>query len=65
MSLYATCDRLLVMRITADKLHAQVVYDGEGAPVWDAARPMQKNGQRSVSIHRLRGLSAMKKEAVP
>jgi hypothetical protein len=63
VSMYATCDRLLVMRITSDKLHAEVVYDGDGAPVWQAAGAMQKNGQRPISISKLRMMSNIPSES--
>jgi hypothetical protein len=59
VSLYATCDRLLVLRITSDRQHAELIYDGDGAPVWDAAGRMQKNGQRAIRLSRLRALAAM------
>jgi hypothetical protein len=53
VSLYATCDRLLVLRIVNPQ-EAEIVFDGLGAGVWDACGPMQKNGQRSVAISKLR-----------
>lgn len=46
--LYATCDRLVVLRVVSPQ-EAGIVYDGPGAPVWDAAGAMQKNGQRPIS----------------
>ncbi len=36
--------------------HAIEVYNGPGAPVWEAAGAMQKNGQRPISLSRLRGI---------
>jgi hypothetical protein len=56
-ALRATCDRLLVMRIMSDRMHAEVIYNGDGAPVWQAAGPMRKNGQRSISVKKLREMS--------
>ncbi len=56
-ALQATCDRLLVMRIMSDRMHAEVIYNGDGAPVWQAAGPMRKNGQRSISVKKLRKMS--------
>ncbi|MBW6396391.1 hypothetical protein KPL78_00965 [Roseomonas sp. HJA6] len=62
IAMYDTCDRLLVLRITADKRHAEVIYDGDGAPVWGACRPMQKNGQRTISVARLRAMALVAAE---
>jgi len=56
VALYASCDRLIVMRIVSPE-EAEVIYDGDGDPVWTAARKPQKNGQRQVSISTLRKLS--------
>ncbi|WP_283179035.1 hypothetical protein [Gemmobacter sp. 24YEA27] len=55
VSLYATCDRLVVLKVISPE-EAEVVYDGPGAPAWDAAGAMQKNGQRPISLARLRGI---------
>jgi hypothetical protein len=63
VSMYGTCDRLLVLRITSDKRHAEIVYDGDGAPVWQAAGPMRKNGQRSISVKKLRKMSETSPDA--
>jgi predicted enzyme related to lactoylglutathione lyase len=46
---------LLVLRLTREG-EAIEVYNGPGAPVWQAAGAMQRNGQRSVSLSRLRAL---------
>jgi hypothetical protein len=55
ISMYATCDRLIVLRICSPEW-AEVVYDGDGGPVWDAAGKVQKNGQRTISFSTLRKL---------
>ena len=52
ISLRHDCDRLLVMRILNSD-YAEVVYYGEGEPIWNAAGKMQTNGQRSISIYRI------------
>ncbi|WP_407664078.1 DUF6998 domain-containing protein [Microvirga alba] len=57
VSLYYTCERLIVLRMVSTA-EAEVVYDGPGEPVWNACGPMQKNGQRPISITKLRSLSA-------
>jgi hypothetical protein len=57
VALRATCDRLLVMRVF-DVGFAEVVYDGDGAPAWEAAGAMQKNGQRPIRLGKLRQIGA-------
>ena len=57
VSLYATCDRLVVLRIF-DSEFAEIVYDGDGEPAWDAAGKRQKNGQRAISLSNLRAIDA-------
>jgi hypothetical protein len=57
VSLYADCEMLLVLRI-ASLTTAELVYYGEGGVVWDACGPMQKNGQRTVPLSRLRRIAA-------
>jgi len=56
ISLYGDCDRLVVLRITSPEF-AEIVYDGDGAPAWQAAGAMGKNGQRPISLKRLRALA--------
>lgn len=55
ISMYADCDRLIVLRIASPEW-AEVIYDGDGAPVWQAAGKLQKNGQRTVRLSTLRRL---------
>ena len=57
VSLYATCDRLVVLRVVTPE-EAEVVYDGPGAPAWQACSPVQKNGQRRVRLSTLKRLSS-------
>jgi hypothetical protein len=47
---------MLVMRIV-DPTSAELVYDGPGEPVWTACGKMQKNGQRNISLAKLRSLT--------
>ena len=56
IGLRASCERLLVMRIV-DPTSVELVYDGPGEPVWTACGKMQKNGQRSISLAKLRSLT--------
>lgn len=40
------------------------IYNGPGAPVWEAAGAMQRNGQRPISLSKLRKLMAGVPEAL-
>lgn len=53
VALYATCDRLVVLRIISSE-EAEIVYDGPGGSAWDAAGKLGRNGQRAISLARLR-----------
>ncbi|MBC2653604.1 DUF6998 domain-containing protein [Novosphingobium aerophilum] len=53
ISMYATCDRLVVLRVV-NPHEAEIVYDGPGAIAWESAGPIAKNGQRRISLSRLK-----------
>lgn len=56
-------NHLIVLHIS--KLgEASEVYNGPGAPVWEAAGSMQPNGQRPISLSKLRRLMAFVPEAL-
>ena len=55
VALYDCCDRLVVLRILGPA-EAEIVYDGPGEPAWNAAGKKQKNGQRAISLSRLKAL---------
>jgi hypothetical protein len=57
ISLYSTCDRLVVLRVVSPE-EAEVVYDGVGNTAWEQAGAMGKNGQRRISIRRLAAIAA-------
>jgi hypothetical protein len=57
VSMYAECDRLIVLRIVSPE-QAEIVYDGRGARVWKAAGKMKKNGQRQIALSKLRVIAA-------
>lgn len=48
-------DHVIVIRILSDG-SCEEVYNGPGKPVWDNAGKMQKNGQRPISLSKLRSL---------
>lgn len=56
VALYATCVRLVVLKVVSPH-EAEIVYDGPGEPAWEAAGAVGKNGQRVVSLSRLRAIA--------
>lgn len=54
-------DWLLVLKIFRDGSF-QEVYNGPGKPVWEKCAPMQKNGQRPISLKKLAELQTWVKE---
>lgn len=57
VSMYATCDRLVVVRIVPPET-AEIIYDGPGQPAWEKAGKVGKNGQRVVRLSHLRAMAA-------
>ena len=56
VALRATCSRLVVLKIVSPH-EAEIVYDGPGEPVWAAAGSKGSNGQKPISLSRLRKIS--------
>ncbi|MCW5680205.1 MAG: hypothetical protein KF794_07125 [Xanthobacteraceae bacterium] len=56
IALNACCDRLIVLRVVNTDF-AEVIYDGPGKPIWDAAGAMQKNGQRPIGLATVKRLA--------
>jgi Family of unknown function (DUF6998) len=56
ISLYATCTRLVVLKVENPE-EAEIVYDGPGEPAWAAAGKLQKNGQRIIRLSKLKRLT--------
>ena len=46
-------DNLLVLKLNPDGSTTEI-YNGPGEPAWNAAGKMQKNGQRPISLSKLR-----------
>lgn len=44
---------LIVIKFSSDG-NWDIVYDGEGAPVWEAAGKPQKNGQKQISLSKIK-----------
>jgi Family of unknown function (DUF6998) len=49
VGMYATCNRLVVLRIVSPE-EAEIVYDGPGEPAWAVARKPGKHGQQIESL---------------
>ncbi|MDR3500913.1 MAG: hypothetical protein P4L72_16995 [Parvibaculum sp.] len=56
IAMYAECVRLVVLRVASPE-EAEIVYDGPGAPAWAQAGKIGKNGQRVISLKRLRDIA--------
>jgi hypothetical protein len=57
VAMYATCTRLVVLRVVSPE-EAEIVYDGPGEIAWTNAGKIAKNGQRVISLARLRAIAA-------
>lgn len=51
------CDHLIVLRLLRSG-EAEEVFNGPGTRPWELSGKMQRNGQRSISLARLRALMA-------
>jgi len=56
VALRESCEMLLVLELDQEGGCAEV-YNGPGERVWNAAGKLQRNGQRSVSLAKLRKLA--------
>lgn len=56
VAMYADCKRLVVLRVVSPE-EAEIVYDGAGGPAWACAGKTGKNGQRVVSLTKLRAIA--------
>ncbi len=56
VAMYTECTRLVVLRVVSPE-EAEIIYDGPGAPAWASAGKVAKNGQRVVSLVKLRALA--------
>ena len=65
ISISSEPDYLIVIKLFSDGSWEEI-YNGPGKPVWDNAGKMQKNGQRPISLSKLRNptSSADKKDAI-
>ena len=56
VALRAEPEHLLVLRLAPDR-SLEVVYNGQGAAPWSQSGKVQSNGQRSISLSRLRAIN--------
>ena len=56
IALRAEPELLLVLRLDPEHLGVEVVYNGCGRAPWAVAGKMNRNGQRAISLSRLRAL---------
>jgi hypothetical protein len=56
IAMYGPCKRLVVLRVVSPE-EAEIVFDGPGDIPWSKAGKLQKNGQRVISLARLRSLA--------
>jgi hypothetical protein len=61
VEMYSTSIRLVVLKIVSPE-EAEIVYDGPGVPAWERAGNMAKNGQRVISVAKLRALAIERAE---
>ena len=60
IAMYGEPEHMIALRLTPLRT-IEVLYNGPGAVAWNASGKLQKNGQRSISLSRLRSLD----KAVP
>jgi hypothetical protein len=60
IAMRAECVRLVVLRVVSSE-EAEIIYDGPGAPAWTCAGKKGTNGQRVVSLTKLRALADQSK----
>jgi hypothetical protein len=56
ISMYAESIRLVVLKVVSPH-EAEIVYDGDGKAAWEQAGKLQKNGQRTISLAKLRAIT--------
>ena len=59
VGMYSCCNRLVVLKVVSTD-EAEIVYDGPGNIAWENAGKVAKNGQRSISLARLKKLPQRK-----
>ena len=55
VNIYGQPDHLIVLQLTPDR-EFKTVYNGRGSVVWEKCGNLQKNGQRNITLSKLRTL---------
>ena len=58
VGMYSCCNRLVVFKVVT--MEAEIVCDGPGNIAWENAGKVAKNGQRSISLARLKSAAEEK-----
>lgn len=61
VAMRASCDHLIVIKLLRTGF-IEEIYNGPGSSAWETAGRMQRNGQRPISLTRLRALMASVRE---
>jgi hypothetical protein len=61
IAMYDICDRLVVLRVVSPH-EAEIIFDGDGRAVWEAARGPGKNGQKTIRLSRLKHIANRRPE---
>jgi hypothetical protein len=61
VALRQACNHLIVLRVESPQ-EAVIVYDGPGAGIWEESGKTASNGQRKVSLAKLRRLAAARNQ---
>jgi Family of unknown function (DUF6998) len=64
VALRGPCHHLIVLKIVSPE-EAEIVYDGPGIDLWEKAGPTASNGQRRLSLSKLRGASSLQAPGRP
>ena len=54
IAFYGNCDLLIVLKILPPYEKAEIVYYGDGSIIFNSAGKIQKNGQRAISLYKIR-----------
>jgi len=57
ISMRGPCNHLIVLKVVSPR-HAEIIFDGSGIGLWEDAGKTASNGQRRVSLAKLRRLAA-------
>jgi hypothetical protein len=55
VSMYGESIRLVVLKVISPH-EAEIIYDGNGKAAWDRAGKLQKNGQRTIRLSKLKAI---------